>query len=497
MDIKFNKTESRIIDIIKKVSEQNGSTARIAGGYVRDKLLGLESNDIDISIDNMSGKQFAELVNSYMEDNNELVKNISVIKSNPDQSKHLETATVSILGLPIDFVNLRSESYTDSRIPSIKIGTPQEDAERRDLTINALFYNINTNQIEDFVGGINDLKNRVAKTPLNSIQTFLDDPLRILRTIRFAARFNLKLDPSIIEAANCYEVQLAFKNKISKERIWAEIAGSKSGKEKWKAGSLCGNNPVVALKLLKELGLFDIIFETKMDNMIPWDSEQKNSHHEFTIWGHTLKAFEELILRTEKEIKQDKEVYIIRNISCILHDIGKRYKGIQNINTKGDTSYHGHEMMSAKISEEILNNLHAPTSITKRVIKLVGVHLMPHILKENSNPKSCRKFIRDFEDWNHSIDLAISDHLGKKNWENKKLEVDKYEKLRTTINNLTVDGKVNITRPITGYDLIQINIPMGPMIGKIMKQIDEELLSNPQLTKEEAIKIAESMMKTD
>ena len=126
-----------------------------------------------------------------------------VVKQNPKKSKHLETANVAILGYSIDFVNLRTESYSqDSRIPQVTFGTPQEgillyttilDSNRRDLTINSLYYNIHTNQIEDYSGkidknkigkGLQDLKNRVIRTPLDPYITFKDDPLRMLRCIR-------------------------------------------------------------------------------------------------------------------------------------------------------------------------------------------------------------------------------------------------------------------------------------------------------------------------
>jgi len=105
----------------------------------------------------------------------------------------LETAVIKVQGVSIDLVNLRSEEYgTDSRVPVISIGTPEQDALRRDLTLNALFFNINTGMIEDFTGkGINDLKNQICRTPLEPLKTFLDDPLRLLRVIRFSHRFDL------------------------------------------------------------------------------------------------------------------------------------------------------------------------------------------------------------------------------------------------------------------------------------------------------------------
>ncbi len=111
-----------------------------------------------------------------------------MIKCNNDKSKHLETAVIKVQNQFIDLVNLRSEEYgEESRVPEIKIGTPEQDALRRDLTINSMFYNINKGLIEDLTGrGLIDLKNKMANTPLQPLKTFVDDPLRVLRTIRFA-----------------------------------------------------------------------------------------------------------------------------------------------------------------------------------------------------------------------------------------------------------------------------------------------------------------------
>lgn len=182
---------------------------RIAGGWVRDKLMGLESNDIDIAIDTMTGEPFALAVKEYMHQNGFHMSQVSKIQMNPDKSKHLETATARILGLDIDFVNLRSEKYQeDSRNPQIvskfnkEFGTPLEDALRRDITINSLFYNIHTNEVEDFTGhGLDDLEKKLIRTPMPPLQTLTDDPLRVLRVIRFCTRFGYKLSEDIIDAA--------------------------------------------------------------------------------------------------------------------------------------------------------------------------------------------------------------------------------------------------------------------------------------------------------
>lgn len=160
--------------------------------------MGLDSNDIDITLDNMSGEAFSAYIKVSIPD----AKGVEILKNNCEKSKHLETATIQIYGRPIDVVNLRSEKYTeDSRIPIIDIGTPSEDAFRRDITINSLFYNINTGKIEDFTkSGLNDIRNKIIRTPLDPLKTYLDDPLRVLRAVRFAVRFNFTIIPEAIIA---------------------------------------------------------------------------------------------------------------------------------------------------------------------------------------------------------------------------------------------------------------------------------------------------------
>lgn len=198
--------------------------ARAAGGWVRDKLLGKESDDLDIAVENTTGLTFAMHLK-----NHETESRLIVIEANPDQSKHLETARVCLFSdYWIDFCGLRSDSYAaDSRIPEIKQGTPLEDALRRDFTINAIFFNINTRKIEDYTNGLTDLVSGVLRTPMDPLISFRDDPLRILRAIRFASRFDFKLDDSIIPAAR--EVKEDFSKKITKERITAEVTKSFSG----------------------------------------------------------------------------------------------------------------------------------------------------------------------------------------------------------------------------------------------------------------------------
>lgn len=207
---------------------------------MRDKLLGVDSHDIDVAINCMTGERFGEGLKEYLDMPGNLEKykachsgnpsiidfiKIHKIEKNPEKSKHLETATTKIFGLDIDLVNLRKETYSDdSRNPQIEIGTPEEDALRRDATVNALFYNIHTDTIEDFTGkGLQDMENKIIRTPLAPYQTFKDDPLRVLRLIRFASRLGYTIDSDTEEAMKIEDIKVALKAKITQERIGVEM----------------------------------------------------------------------------------------------------------------------------------------------------------------------------------------------------------------------------------------------------------------------------------
>lgn len=247
---------------------------RFTGGWVRDKLLGVGSHDIDVAINKMTGYQFGLKMKEYLETpgnsdkyelssesddekaawnrkGREVAKGFYKIEANPEKSKHLETVTTKILGLDIDLVNLRKETYSeDSRNPQMEFGTPEEDALRRDATVNAMFYNLRTSLVEDFTGqGFKDMQLKIIRTPLEPYQTFKDDPLRVLRLIRFASRLNYTIHPETEKAMENKDIKEALKLKISRERVGIEM-------EK----TLKGPDPHMALGLVDRLGLYETIF---------------------------------------------------------------------------------------------------------------------------------------------------------------------------------------------------------------------------------------------
>ena len=263
-------TSRTYADLCHRPTATTPCEARIAGGWVRDKLLGLPSHDLDVSLSSMTGHHFALFLKAYLESevfpctplaremqeaapSHARISHIGKIAANPEQSKNLETATARVLGFDLDFVNLRKEVYEGThRIPIMSFGTPLEDAMRRDMTVNALFYNVHTAAIEDWTQhGLADLRDGIVRTPMDPTATFTDDPLRILRCVRFGSRFGYAIHPDILAAlaAPASPLHAALASKVSRERVGIEVDKMLSGRD-----------PRYALQLLAQLQLYWVVF---------------------------------------------------------------------------------------------------------------------------------------------------------------------------------------------------------------------------------------------
>jgi len=438
--------------LMEVVNTKSPSTVlRLAGGHIRDNLLGIKSSDIDIAVSNMSGEKFCQLISEYQKDRS-FNNNFTVIKANPDQSKHLETAMMNIYGVNIDFVNLRKETYADSRIPTMEIGTPEEDAMRRDLTINALFYNINTREIEDFVGGLTDLELKMARTPIDPIQTFIDDPLRILRVIRFAAKYDLTVDKEIIYACHDEKVREALTNKVTAERKWKEIGGYQLEDGSWKCGFFATNKAHIALELIRKMKIDDILFGFQQYNFY---QSYYNLAKKITI--------------------KDAKSQLILNLSIIF----------------------GRVAFSTFFEELFNNKLKAPKEISQRVKSIVlESNNYTHFFwsdeeaAQSSPPdSSIRLFLSKIKnDWNLAIIL-----LGLE--DNHINDTESYEKNKNRVEQIVYElGGWQVKSPISGKHLIEIGYPANNSISKALEHLNDCLLDNPKITKEEALEICKKLL---
>jgi len=485
--------EKEIFSIIRKVIEKYtpSTNAFAVGGWTRDKLIGTPSDDIDIMLDNISGEDFAKLITKYLN-----IKDPHIIRENPEKSKHITTAKAYIPLSSgniqeIDFAQARTETYSeDSRIPDIKPATPQEDAQRRDLTINSMFYHINNNQIVDYTGkGLKDIVTDTIRTPTDPLKTFSDDPLRIFRVIRFAAKYNGNIDSETYQAMQDSSLRNEIKQKISKERIGIEITKM-----------LKNPNPEIAMKLLKDTGLWqDIItealkgtkYETKMS---PLEMEQQNVHHKLNLWDHTMQVVKN-VLDKYKESEPEKRIVMI--LGALMHDIGKLYIDIQkpSKSVPGSLSYIGHEKESREIAEHILKYLKMEPYI-QQVGGLARHHMRPHTFTEQdaSGLRAMRRFIRQMGEkslnWLDVFNLAVADAYAKDVIPDPE-RIQAYQELENQLQEALISLKPieeTIIPPILdGNEVMEIlNVKPGPWMKDMMEFVKELKDENPDITKDEA-----------
>lgn len=244
--------DKSVIDIIKKTCAkiEKKVVVRIAGGWVRDKLLGMSNDDIDIAISGISCIEFGKIM-SEMEKTK-----IVILEANHEQSKHLDTARVCLFkNFWLDICNLRADDYSTGKIEE---GTAESDARRRDFSMNALFFNVNDMKVEDFVSGVKSIKDKVIRTPISPEEDFSDDPLRIIRCFRFISKYGFEPDP-LIKAAIPKTIPL-FLSKITKDRTATELTKLFHAKGHF-----------MSLKILIETGMLQPVFDP--DNYYKLDSE--------------------------------------------------------------------------------------------------------------------------------------------------------------------------------------------------------------------------------
>ncbi|XBH68649.1 hypothetical protein VPH35_096743 [Triticum aestivum] len=468
---------ARLLDVVRHFGL--GTQLRVAGGWVRDKLLGKGSADIDIALDNMTGQNFCERVNEYSKFMGEEQKGIGVIQCNPDQSKHLETARMLIYGIWIDFVNLRSEKYAEnSRIPTVEIGTAKEDALRRDLTINSLFFNINTKSVEDLTGrGLEDLKKGLIDTPLPAKSTFLDDPLRVLRAIRFAARFSFTLAEDLKEAASDEKVKSELGSKISRERIGHEVDLMMSDK-----------HPVNALRYIRDLGLFYVVFafpeklEPPALDKHDWlcvshleaawklahsigrsvfscgsDSKSQDEQQRLCLYSALFTPVRNMFYMDKKSKKVPVVSYIIRDSLKLkasdadtivnIHVVSEKFAELILLLESNENL----ETVKEKLDDEYLE---IPTDLVKRVFAEVG-NASDSLSKQDELDKRKERYI--------SVERSIID-----------LDLDGVWKMKPLL-----DGKA-----IMGVMQVKSG---GPLIGKWQQRLVKWQLAHPQGTMEECM----------
>lgn len=482
--ISLTDDERDLFDLLLKASKTLPSqpTPRVVGGWIRDRLLGLESDDIDIMLDNATGEEFAKAVSSLLGTNSP-----HVVKANPHKSKHVNTAKLDVPVksgkiFSVDFAIARDEVYDDdSRIPSsISTATPEEDATRRDLTINSLFYNLSTGEVEDFTGrGLKDLRDGLAITPLEPMKTFSDDPLRCFRVVRFAARFDLTIDEAVLNAMLRPEIRDGMFRKVSRERIGIEMSKM-----------IGGRNIVSALRLLKNTGMMDGIIDEALrgseyeGQMSPFDMAQNSSYHNLSLWDHTVGVVHGVAWREDSELTW----------AALFHDMGKRFKALQKDSKScpGKTSYIGHEIDSSKMAKMILEwmVLHP---LVDPVCKLVEMHMLPHQLLD-AQVTALRRFVRKTREagvsWWDLIYIATADAMSRDGLMDEDVEgTYKFleRKLEEAEKSIDAASRKPEATVLDGNEVMSVlGCKPGPHMMEIMEFVASLTDEKPDISKEEA-----------
>ncbi len=431
-----------ILKIIGKIADKCAVQVYAVGGFVRDKLLGKDSKDIDFVVVG-DGPEFARAVADGLDS-----KRVTIYEK-------FGTALVEHKDHKLEFVGARKESYrSDSRKPEVTPADLPTDLARRDFTINALAISLNEKtfgQIIDPFDGQQDLTNKILRTPLESAITFQDDPLRIMRAIRFATQMDFTIESKTQTAMKKMAERLSI---ISKERITDEFLKI-----------LAAARPSIGLQLMDEAQVFRVIFPELIQ--LKGVEQIAGIHHKDVFW-HTLKVVDNLA-----EVSNNLNL----RFTALVHDIAKP-KTKEFIPDKG-WSFHNHEEIGARMLPAIGQRLRLPNDMIKYAQKLTRLHLRPIALTEEDVTDSAyrRLLVQTGEHLEDLLILCRADitsqnpkrvqkHLANFDFVVKRLqEVEEKDRMRA------------FQSPVRGEEIMQVcGLKPGPKVGKLKTMIEEAIL---------------------
>jgi poly(A) polymerase len=444
MYISCTDKELFILEKISLAAAALGMDSYAIGGFVRDKILGRATKDMDI-VCTGDGIKLAQKVAEYFTPK----PTVTVFKT-------FGTAQLKFEEEEIEFVGARKESYSfDSRKPAVQPGTIADDQNRRDFTINSLAISLNKNdygELLDPFGGIKDLENKVLKTPLAPDKTFSDDPLRMMRAIRFAAQLHFEITEETLQSVSRNAARISI---ISKERIADELNKI-----------ICCEKPSIGFDLLYKTGLLQIIFPQMVAlagaEYIDGKGHKDNFYHTLQVLDNIAKYTDDLWLRW----------------AAVLHDIAK--PATKRFEDGHGWTFHGHEAVGGRMVPKIFAQLKLPQNEKMQFVrKLVELHLRPiSLTKENITDSAIRRLLFDAGDDFEALMMLCKADITSKNQYKVKKFIENFEMVQGRCAELEARDHIrNWQPPITGELIMEtFNLPPSKTVGIIKDAIRNAIL---------------------
>ena len=431
-----------VFQLVSNVASELNMETYVIGGYVRDMILNRNSKDIDIVV-NGSGIELAK-------------KLAQKIGSSVNVFKNFGTASIHYDDIELEFVGARKESYrSNSRKPIVEDGTIKDDQNRRDFTINALavsLFPFKPTEIIDPFNGLDDLQKRIIKTPLDPKITFSDDPLRMLRAIRFATQLNFEIEENTFLAINQTKERISI---ISKERITEELNKI-----------ILSETPSKGFILLDKSNLLPLIFPDLA--ALKGTEIYKGKGHK-DVFIHTLEVL-------DKIAKQTDNLWL--RWTALLHDIGK--PNSKKFDSNNGWTFHGHEFIGSKMIHSIFKKMALPLNDKKKYIeKLVLLHLRPIVLSEEVvSDSAVRRLLFEAGDDIDDLMLLCEADITSKNKEKVIRFLNNFELVRNKLKEIEEKDKIrNWQPPIDGAFIMQtFQIKPCEKVGIIKNAIREAIL---------------------